>query len=196
MESKEFKKVALYFDENGYNENLQTQEDTKEDLQNIIDRIKEIGVNIDFTKISLEDIFLNPKNFFIEQYVKGQTEINGIPLSKEKIFSLMEIPPEVNTIIEEIKALRFTQNVFVLTGTKQIMIKDEFKNTLREQWTIYAHSEKAKKLYDCVKNIYDTLKQIQQIKPYINLNDVLSKYININANGDQIEINYTEIVNT
>ena len=196
MESKEFKKVALYFDENGYNENLQTQEDTKEDLQNIIDRIKEIGVNIDFTKISLEDIFLNPKNFFIEQYVKGQTEINGIPLSKEKIFSLMEIPPEVNTIIEEIKALRFTQNVFVLTGTGQIMIKDEFKNTLREQWTIYAHSEKAKKLYDCVKNIYDTLKQIQQIKPYINLNDVLSKYININANGDQIEINYTEIVNT
>lgn len=196
MESKEFKKVALYFDENGYNENLQTQEDTKEDLQNIIDRIKEIGVNIDFTKISLEDIFLNPKNFFIEQYVKGQTEINGIPLSKEKIFSLMEIPPEVNTIIEEIKALRFTRNVFVLTGTGQIMIKDEFKNTLREQWTIYAHSEKAKKLYDCVKNIYDTLKQIQQIKPYINLNDVLSKYININANGDQIEINYTEIVNT
>ena len=196
MESKEFKKVALYFDENGYNENLQTQEDTKEDLQNIIDRIKEIGVNIDFTKISLEDIFLNPKNFFIEQYVKGQTEINGIPLSKEKIFSLMEIPPEVNTIIEEIKALRFTRNVFVLTGTGQIMIKDEVKNTLREQWTIYAHSEKAKKLYDCVKNIYDTLKQIQQIKPYINLNDVLSKYININANGDQIEINYTEIVNT
>ena len=196
MESKEFKKVALYFDENGYNENLQTQEDTKEDLQNIIDRIKEIGVNIDFTKISLEDIFLNPKNFFIEQYVKGQTEINGIPLSKEKIFTLMEIPPEVNTIIEEIKALRFARNVFVLTGTGQIMIKDEFKNTLREQWTIYAHSEKAKKLHDCIKNIYDNLKQIQQIAPYINLNDVLSKYININANGNQIEINYREIVST
>lgn len=196
MDSKEFKKVALYFNEDGYNENLQTQEKTKEYLQNIIDRIKEIGLNIDFTKISLEDIFLNPKNFFIEQYVKGQTEINGIPLSKEKIFSLMEIPPEVNTMIEEIKALRFAQNVFVLTEEGQIMIKDEFKNTLREQWTIYAHSEKAKKLYDCVKNIYDTLKQIQQIKPYINLNDVLSKYININANGDQIEINYTEIVNT
>ena len=108
----------------------------------------------------------------------------------------MEIPPEVNTMIEEIKALRFAQNVFVLTEEGQIMIKDGFKNTLREQWTIYAHSEKAKKLYDCVKNIYDTLKQIQQIKPYINLNDVLSKYININANGDQIEINYTEIINT
>ena len=78
MESKEFKKVALYFDEEGYNENLQRQEDIKEDLQNIIDRIKSLGFT-DFTKISLEDIFLNPKNFFIEQYVKGQTEINGIP---------------------------------------------------------------------------------------------------------------------
>lgn len=193
MESKEFKKVALYFDENGYNENLQTQEETKGYLQNIIDRIKSLGFT-DFTKISLEDIFLNPKNFFIEQYVKGQTEINGIPLNKEKIFSLMEIPPEVNTIIEEIKALRFTRNVFVLTGTGQIMIKDEFKNTLREQWTIYAHSEKAKKLHDCIKNIYDTLKQIQQIAPYIDLNNVLDKYININANGDQIKINYREIV--
>ena len=193
MESKEFKKVALYFNENGYNENLQTQEETKGYLQNIIDRIKSLGFT-DFTKISLEDIFLNPKNFFIEQYVKGQTEINGIPLNKEKIFSLMEIPPEVNTIIEEIKALRFTRNVFVLTGTGQIMIKDEFKNTLREQWTIYAHSEKAKKLHDCIKNIYDTLKQIQQIAPYIDLNNVLGKYININANGDQIEINYKEIV--
>ena len=192
MESKEFKKVALYFDENGYNENLQRQEETKEDLQNIIDRIKSLGFT-DFTKISLEDIFLNPKNFFIEQYVKGQTEINGIPLNKEKIFSLMEIPPEVNTIIEEIKALRFAQNVFVLTEKGQIIIKDEFKNTLREQWTIYAHSEKAKKLHDYVKNIYDNLKQIQQITPNINLNDVLGKYININANGNQIEINYTEI---
>jgi len=64
MESKEFKKVALYFDENGYNENLQTQEETKGYLQNIIDRIKSLGFT-DFTKISLEDIFLNPKNFFI-----------------------------------------------------------------------------------------------------------------------------------
>lgn len=194
MESKEFKKVALYFDENGYNENLQTQEETKGYLQNIIDRIKEIGLNIDFTKISLEDIFLNPKNFFIEQYVNGQTEINGIPLNKEKIFSLMEIPPEVNTIIEKIKALRFAQNVFVLTEEGQIIIKDEFKNTLREQWTIYAHSEKAKKLYDCVKNIYDNLKEIQQKCTQVNLNNVLDKYIRINANGDQIEINYREIV--
>ena len=192
MDSKEFKKVALYFNEDGHNENLQTQEKTKEYLQNIIDRIKSLEFT-DFTKISLEDIFLNPKNFFIEQYVKGQTEINGIPLNKEKIFSLMEIPPEVNTIIEEIKALRFAQNVFVLTEEGQIIIKDEFKNTLREQWTIYAHSEKAKKLYDCVKNIYDNLKEIQQITPNINLNDVLGKYININANGNQIEINYTEI---
>jgi hypothetical protein len=192
MDSKEFKKVALYFNEDGYNENLQTQEKTKEYLQNIIDRIKSLEFT-DFTKISLEDIFLNPKNFFIEQYVKGQTEINGIPLNKEKIFSLMEIPPEVNTIIEEIKALRFAQNVFVLTEKGQIIIKDEFKNTLREQWTIYAHSEKAKKLHDYVKNIYDNLKQIQQITPNINLNDVLGKYININANGNQIEINYTEI---
>ena len=192
MDSKEFKKVALYFNEDGYNENLQTQEKTKEYLQNIIDRIKSLEFT-DFTKISLEDIFLNPKNFFIEQYVKGQTEINGIPLNKEKIFSLMEIPPEVNTIIEEIKALRFAQNVFVLTEKGQIIIKDEFKNTLREQWTIYAHSEKAKKLHDYVKNIYDNLKQIQQITPNINLNDVLAKYININANGNQIEINYTEI---
>ena len=194
MESKEFKKVALYFDENGYNENLQTQEETKGYLQNIIDRIKSLGFT-DFTKISLEDIFLNPKNFFIEQYVNGQTEINGIPLNKEKIFSLMEIPPEVNTIIEEIKALRFAQNIFVLTEEGQIMIKDEFKNTLREQWTIYAHSEKAKKLHDCVKNIYNNLKEIQQIDPHINLNDILNKYININVNGDQIEINYREIVN-
>ncbi len=194
MESKEFKKVALYFDENGYNENLQTQEETKGYLQNIIDRIKEIGLNIDFTKISLEDIFLNPKNFFIEQYVNGQTEINGIPLNKEKIFSLMEIPPEVNTIIEKIKALRFAQNVFVLTEEGQIIIKDEFKNTLREQWTIYAHSEKAKKLYDCVKNIYDNLKEIQQKCTQVNLNNILDKYIRINANGDQIEINYREIV--
>lgn len=192
MDRKEFKKVALYFNEDGYNENLQTQEKTKEYLQNIIDRIKSLEFT-DFTKISLEDIFLNPKNFFIEQYVKGQTEINGIPLNKEKIFSLMEIPPEVNTIIEEIKALRFAQNVFVLTEKGQIIIKDEFKNTLREQWTIYAHSEKAKKLHDYVKNIYDNLKQIQQITPNINLNDVLGKYININANGNQIEINYTEI---
>ena len=194
MESKEFKKVALYFDENGYNENLQTQEETKGYLQNIIDRIKEIGLNIDFTKISLEDIFLNPKNFFIEQYVNGQTEINGIPLNKEKIFSQMEIPPEVNTIIEKIKALRFAQNVFVLTEEGQIIIKDEFKNTLREQWTIYAHSEKAKKLYDCVKNIYDNLKEIQQKCTQVNLNNILDKYIRINANGDQIEINYREIV--
>lgn len=193
MESKEFKKVALYFDENGYNENLQTQEETKGYLQNIIDRIKRLGFT-DFTKISLEDIFLNPKFFFIEQYVNGQTEINGIPLNKEKIFSLMEIPPEVNTIIEEIKALRFAQNIFVLTGTGQIMIKDEFKNTLREQWTIYAHSEKAKKLHDCIKNIYDNLKEIQQECTQVNLNNVLGKYININANGDQIEINYREIV--
>jgi hypothetical protein len=193
MESKEFKKVALYFDENGYNENLQTQEETKGYLQNIIDRIKSLGFT-DFTKISLEDIFLNPKNFFIEQYVKGQTEINGIPLNKEKIFSLMEIPPEVNTIIEKIKALRFTRNVFVLTGTGQIMIKDEFKNTLREQWTIYAHSEKAKKLHDCIKNIYDNLKEIQQECTQVNLNNVLDRYIRINANGTQIEINYREIV--
>lgn len=194
MESKEFKKVALYFDENGYNENLQTQEETKGYLQNIIDRIKSLEFT-DFTKISLEDIFLNPKNFFIEQYVKGQTEINGIPLNKEKIFSLMEIPPEVNTIIEEIKALRFAQNVFVLTEEGQIIIKDEFKNTLREQWTIYAHSEKAKKLHDCIKNIYDNLKEIQQKCTQVNLNNVLGKYIRINANGDQIEINYKEIVN-
>ena len=195
MDNKEFKKVALYFDEDGYNENLQRQEDTKEDLQNIIDRIKSLGFT-DFTKISLEDIFLNPKNFFIEQYVKGQTEINGIPLNKEKIFSLMEIPPEVNTIIEEIKALRFAQNIFVLTEEGQIMIKDEFKKTLREQWTIYAHSEKAKKLHDCVKNIYDNLKEIQQECTQVNLNNVLGRYIRINANGTQIEINYREIVST
>ena len=74
------------------------------------------------------------------------------------------------------------------------MIKDEFKNTLREQWTIYAHSEKAKKLHDCIKNIYDNLKEIQQECTQVNLNNVLDRYIRINANGTQIEINYREIV--
>ena len=35
---------------------------------------------------------------------------------------------------------------------------------------------------------------MKQIDPHINLNDILNKYININVNGDQIEINYREIV--
>lgn len=198
------KKLKVDFEQKQYDEDLRIFEATKKELQKIINDIKTLNLNINFDNGDLDTLINSPKIFFCNKLVNEGIVVNGIKLNKEKIFDLMEVPHEINSIIEYIIKLKSDtikgiqtlyignlNNDFIITDNV-INISEKTLSELRETHTIYLESEKQIKIFNLLTEIKDKIKEIKQIdNRYYSLDMLFEDYYIIRGNNEiSIDLGY------
>ena len=198
------KKLKVDFEQKQYDKDLGIFEATKNELQKIINDIKTLNLNINLDNGDLETLINSPKIFFCNKLVNEGIAVNGIKLNKEKIFDLMEVPHEINNIIEYIIKLKSDtikgiqtlyignlNNDFIITDNV-INISEKTLSELRETHTIYLESEKQIKIFNLLTENKDKIKEIKQIdNRYYNLDLLFEDYYTIRGSNEiSIDLGY------
>jgi hypothetical protein len=197
-------KLKVDFKKNKHDEDLKIFENTKKELQKIITDIKGLELNITIENTDLDKLINNPKMFFCDKIVNESIKVNGIKLNKEKIFDLMEIPENINNIIEYITRLKnnviagkqslYIENLnndFTIINN-EINISENTLSELRETHTIYLDSENQIKIFNLLTEIKEKIKTIKEIDPrYYNIEDLFDDYYKVMGNSNfLINIDY------
>lgn len=193
MENKEFERVKIYFDEEKYNNDIQKLEDEKIKYQNTINRIINLGLDIDFTPADFQKLYQYPRPFFVEKIVKEPLSIGGIEIDKNKAFDLLQLPEELPKIINEIKhSTRPDFNIFYLENNK-IKIKDEYKEKAKENRTLYAETERQKQVFDALTKIVEGYNELAKIRSHFNPEFVLQRWVEVHYNNGTCSIKHNKI---
>lgn len=192
MENKEFQKIVIYFDERGYNEELQGLENNKEHFQQIIDRVLNLGLNIAITPDDFKKLFLNPRLFFVNVLIKDPVNIGGIEIDKNKAFDLLQIPQEITDVIKVLQNEEKKPDFSIYSiENNRIIIKESFKIWLRENRSIYAKTERQKQTFDILTTMVKAFDELIKIGA-INHPGKLSDFIHF-ASGGSYHIKYESI---
>jgi hypothetical protein len=197
-------KLKVDFKKNKHDEDLKKFENTKKELQKIITDIKGLELNITIENTDLDKLINSPKMFFCDKIVNESIKVNGIKLNKEKIFDLMEIPEDINNIIEYIIRLKndiiagkqslYIENLnndFTIINNK-INISENALSELKEIHTIYLDNENQIKIFNLLTEIKEKIKAIKEIDPrYYNIEDLFDDYYKLMGNNNfLIDIDY------
>lgn len=197
-------KLKVDFKKNKHDEDLKKIENTKKELQKIITDIKGLELNITIENTDLDKLINSPKMFFCDKIVNESIKVNGIKLNKEKIFDLMEIPEDINNIIEYIIRLKndiiagkqslYIENLnndFTIINN-EINISENALSELKEIHTIYLDNENQIKIFNLLTEIKEKIKAIKEIDPrYYNIEDLFDDYYKLMGNNNfLIDIDY------
>jgi hypothetical protein len=197
-------KLKVDFKKNKHDEDLKKFENTKKELQKIITDIKGLELNITIENTDLDKLINSPKMFFCDKIVNESIKVNGIKLNKEKIFDLMEIPEDINNIIEYIIRLKndiiagkqslYIENLnndFTIINN-EINISENALSELKEIHTIYLDNENQIKIFNLLTEIKEKIKAIKEIDPrYYNIEDLFDDYYKLMGNNNfLIDIDY------
>ena len=197
-------KLKVDFKKNKHDEDLKKFENTKKELQKIITDIKGLELNITIENTDLDKLINSPKMFFCDKIVNESIKVNGIKLNKEKIFDLMEIPEDINNIIEYIIRLKndiiagkqslYIENLnndFTIINN-EINISENALSELKEIHTIYLDNENQIKIFNLLTEIKEKIKAIKEIDPrYYNIEDLFDDYYKVMGHSNfLINIDY------
>lgn len=199
----DFTPIKVHFDDAEYNLKLSDFEGHCEYFQNILDKLKLINPNIEFESKDLTPLFNNTKPFLVSKFVFEPTTINGLELSKDKVFDLLECSKDLENIISEInqlntntatytnqKNLYSVTNHYFINGSGSVEIKDSFKTDLQKQYSIFVKTEQQKKCFDCITNIANAYNEFKKHFPHTRLDKVTEEYLDINFNNSSVKINF------
>lgn len=197
-------KLKVDFKKNKHDEDLKIFENTKKELQKIITDIKGLELNITIENNDLDKLINSPKMFFCDKIVNENIKVNGIELNKEKIFDLMQIPEDINNIIEYITRLKNNviaekQHLYIENLNNDFIIENETINIsehtlseLKETHSIYLDNENQIKIFNLLTEIKEKIKAIKEIDPRCyNIENLFDDYYKIMGNNDfLIDIDY------
>lgn len=193
MENKEFQKVKIYFDKEKFNNDIERLENEKIKYQNTINRIVNLGLDIDFTHTDLKKLYQYPRLFFVEKIVKEPLSIGGVEIDKNKAFDLLQLPKELHQIINEIKySICPNFNIFYLVNN-EIKIKDEYKEKVKENYTLYAETERQKQVFNALTKIVEGYNELAKIRRHFNPQFVLERWVEVYYNNGTCSIKYNKI---
>ncbi|AQX13498.1 hypothetical protein [Elizabethkingia meningoseptica] len=155
----------IYRDESKINEAISEVQEKAEFLQenlNAIFELKKTPVNI----ADLDILFRNPTAFFIDIIVPEGSTINGLSLSKDKLFDLLALPDDIKINIRKIED--FIQNwsntgkylQYLEVKENQLKVKESYKSSLENQYSIFLKTEKDKNIYTAVIDIQKSMQTI------------------------------------
>lgn len=197
-------KLKVDLKKNKHDEDLKIFENTKKELQKIITDIKGLELNITIENNDLDKLINSPKMFFCDKIVNENIKVNGIELNKEKIFDLMQIPEDINNIIEYITRLKNNviaekQHLYIENLNNDFIIENETINIsehtlseLKETHSIYLDNENQIKIFNLLTEIKEKIKAIKEIDPRCyNIENLFDDYYKIMGNNDfLIDIDY------
>ncbi len=161
--------LLINFDEKAYESKVEKLESFIPLFKNAIGIYNSFGISM-FEPKDFNQLFLDTKNFIFEKTVGEKTiSLNGIPISKSKLFDLVEKPKGYYILEEKIQQIdrifqskktdfRFTGfndllRSFEFTTDDEIVLKQCFYDDFKREYETFVSSEKAKKMYHFGKDL-------------------------------------------
>jgi hypothetical protein len=179
----EFKKIAIYVNEQQIGSSIAPQENRFEYFQQLIEMYNCLDTGVALEKGDLTGLIKNPKGFISKRLIKDQeVSFGGLKLSLEKVFDIIEKPigtdDLINKIINDnhIKELMMNQrNVeyFEIKNGDTVVINSEYLHKVTEQCTVYIETEKQAQAYKALQSIVENINELNGLKSRGYIQDLL-----------------------
>lgn len=98
-------KVLIKFDQSSYESSIESLDNLKSNLENIISSYKALGIS-DFTTSDFCSLVFETEKFLFNKFMDNKLlEIGGVKVTKEKYFEIAAKPPGYFALISETKKL-------------------------------------------------------------------------------------------
>jgi hypothetical protein len=203
----EFKKVAIYVNEDLIESSLQPQENRLEYFQNIVDMYYSLNTGVQLEKTDLKALLENPRGFVASRLIKDESiSIGGLKLDFEKVFDIIEKPAGTNELIDKIindlkvRDLMMNQrnvDYFEIENSDTVVLNTEYVAKTREQHTVYLHNEKQVEANKALKIISENINKLTDFKVHGHITSLLfEKYLDVNNSTGKTTVNpyFTKLI--
>jgi hypothetical protein len=164
-------KLLIHFDQKAYDKKVKGLETFSQLFQNCIVSYNSFGY-AKFKKEDLFELFLNTDNYVFEQIIQGKTlSLGGVPISKAKLFDIVEKPKGYSALknsIDQIERIfnnskesygltEFKQlvNLFTLDEDYRIAVRQSLYDDYKNQYETYITSDAAKSTFNFAKELLE-----------------------------------------
>lgn len=196
----EFKKVAVYVDENKINSYIQPQEARIEYFQELVDMYNGLNTGVPLQTNDLKGLLENPKEFVAERLIKdGTVNIGGLKLNFDKVFEIIEKPIGTDQLINKIindnqvRELMMNQrnvSYFEIKNGDTVAINDNYLESITEQCTVYIQDKRQSEAYEILKILAKNINKLNGMKVSPHLRDTLwDEYLTIDNQTGNVSVN-------
>jgi len=190
----EFKKKEIHFHQDQYNSILNVYNKRLPFYQEILNEYNRLGIQSTLQKEDLKELIQNTKAFLANKIMDGQEmTVGSLKISASAFFDMIEKPEnyiafisyvEKNTNSIEAKERYVWQvdNYCIDGNGKNILLRPEVVETLRESSTVYIKSEKQQEAFDLLTDIALKLNSLKDLKPNFTGSDSLNSCLNFSGN--------------
>lgn len=149
----------------------------------------------------LDILFRSPKDFFVSVLVPENPTINGMTVSKTKMFDLLEIPEHILATFTGVENFvknwehtgKYLYSLEIKDGL--IQVKESILQSIEAQNSIYIETEKQTKIYDAVLSMDQSMKTIREVLGTSSFNlTLLKQMFKIDDSFDGMPKGYGNIV--
>jgi hypothetical protein len=196
----EFKKVAIYVDENKISGLVQPQESRIEYFQELVNRYVGLNTGVPLQKADLKPLIENPKEFIAKRLIKEETlSIGGLQLNFEKMFDIIEKPAGteelINKIINDVNVKELMMNqrnvdYFEIENENTVVLNAEYLTKTTEQNTVYLINENQVEAFEVLKTIAESFNTLNGIYNGTHLQErIFDNFFDTNTATGKVAIN-------
>lgn len=196
----EFKKIAIYVNEQQISNLIAPQENRFDYFQQLIDMYNNLNTGVVLESNDLKALLNNPKEFVATRLIKDQeVSFGGLKLSLEKVFDIIEKPSGTDELIDKIindnkvRELMMNQrNVeyFEIENGDTVVINSEYLEKVTEQSTVYISTEKQAQAYKALQSIAENINELNGLKSRGYIQDLLfTDFLELNHSTGAVSIN-------
>lgn len=189
----DFNKIKIQFNKEQFGRKLIDFEQKGEQIQIILNNLKDVAPEIIINNDNVVQLFDDPKIFLVDQLVKEPMIIGGIELNKLKVFDLLSCANDLSIIISKINQISVNLGHYIISQDGTIEIKEDFKQDLEYQYSLFITNEKQKQIYESIHIIKAEFEKIKALT-HRSEEKIFNDFFTLNSNGDLIEINNSEFL--
>jgi len=196
----EFKKEAIYVDQDKINSFTQPQANRIEYFQEIVTMYNDLNIDEPLQKNDLTALIENPKDFIAKRLIKEETiSIGGLKVNFEKMFDIIEKPEGTENLINKIandsqirESFITQRNVsyFEIENGNTVVLNADFLEQTREQSTVYIKTENEATAYKALTAIAENINKLKELPISGHLREILfDKFLDTNNDLQNVKVN-------
>lgn len=135
----------------------------------------------------LDFLFRDSRTFFVNILIPDNPTINGMAVSKAKMFDLLEIPENVKAIILQTESFvknwehvgKYLWSIEVVNN--EIKIRESILQDIEKRNCVYIETEKGQAIYNAVTTMSTAMQTIKEQMGYSQFNiELMRKFFKIN----------------
>jgi len=163
----EFKKVAIFIDENKIAQTVQIQESRIDYFQEIVNMYQGLNIPDPLEKNDLTALVENPRQFVARKLIKEDNlTVGGLKLSFEKVFDMVEKPQGTEELIFKIENDRINKELlinqrnayyFEIDPENNVVLNTEYVTKTKENCTVYISTKNQQIAHDLISEIAEKI---------------------------------------